>query len=268
MKTDQPLNSARVMRWYPIVGGLLIVTLLLTAGIGLFGSNIYDAFAPPKYVQESRAQDAITLGLGIPLMLLAMWGLRRQRAWAVPLWAGVLAYELYVYAIYAFGGIYNRLFPGYLLAASLCLYTLIGLLSTGDRHGFPTRRPALPRRWIAGFFSLIVLVFGVIWLGEVLASIERGAAADGHLIVVIDLVIVLPAFGIAAYQLLRRRALGDLLAGMLLIKFVSLCLSIILGQIFRAMHTLAVETELLSIFIPLGLIGLGLVAVYFWQLNK
>jgi hypothetical protein len=250
------------LRLYTLLTGLTIILLLVTAGAGLFGSAIYDDFMP-------RAQDLITLVLGIPLPLIALYGARRERAWSVPLWTGVLAYELYIYAIYAVGGVYNDLFLGYVAVASLSLYTIIGLLSSVNAiHLQQAAQDGLPRRWIGGFFLMIVIVFGMIWIGEVMNSISTGIEPSGHLIFVFDLGIVLPAFAIAAVKLFRKQAFGDLLAGMLLIKFVSLCVSITLGQVFRSSHGLDVESQLLSVFIPLGLIGLGLSALYFRQLIR
>jgi hypothetical protein len=255
------------MRTYIILAAILIILLLLTAGAGLFGTNIYDKFAPPKYVQESRAQDLITLVLGIPLMVVAVAGVRSKRAWGFPLWTGVLAYELYVYAIYAVGGIYNPFFLGYIAAASLSLYTIIGLLSSVDPDWFQDAvREKFPRRWFGVFFILITVVFAFIWMGQVFNSIATGIQDSGHLIFVFDLMIVLPAFAIAALQLFRKKPFGDLLAGMLLIKFDSLCISIVTGQLFRNMNAIPMESELLGVFIPLGLISLLFTALYFKNL--
>ena len=257
------------LRLYTLLTGLLMILLLITAGAGLFGGNIYSDFMPAKYVQESRAQDLITLTLGIPLLVIALYGARRDYAWGVPLWTGVLAYELYIYAIYAAGAVYNDYFLGYVVVASLSMYAVIGLLSSVNAERLQqAAQDSLPRRWIGGFFLMIVVVFAMIWIGEVMNAISVGIEPSGHLIFVFDLGIVLPAFAIAAVKLFRKQAFGDLLAGMLLIKFVSLCVSITLGQVFRSSHGIVVESQLLSVFIPLGLIGSGLSAVYFRQLVR
>jgi hypothetical protein len=252
------------IRNYTLLAVILIILLLVTAGVGLFGSNIYNAFSPPKYVQESRAQDLITLVLGVPFLILAVWGVRRECVWGFPLWTGVLAYELYVYGIYAIGGVYNALFLGYVAVASLSMYTLIGLLSSVNAGWFRTSiSEKMPRRWIAGFFLLITIIFAAIWISQVMNTIATGVIDSGHLIFVFDLMIVLPAFAITAVKLFRKKPFGDLLAGMLLIKFDSLCIAIALGQLFRAMNAIEVETGLLGVFIPLGLIGLLFTGLYF-----
>jgi hypothetical protein len=256
------------MRNFTFLAVLLIALLLITAGAGLFGTNIYDDFSPAKYVQESRAQDLITLVLGIPLMLLALWAARNGKMWSFPLWTGVLAYELYVYAIYAIGGVYNIFFLGYVAAANLSMYTMIGLLRSLSKECFQAAvKQKMPRRWIGGFFIIITLVFAIIWIGQVMRTISTGVVDSGHLIFVFDLMIVLPAFAITAIKLFRIQPLGDLLAGMLLIKFDSLCIAIALGQLFRAMNAIDVESGLLSIFIPLGLIGLIFTGFYFKNLD-
>jgi hypothetical protein len=266
---ENPTDKKYWLRNYTILATILIVLLLVTAGAGLFGKNIYDAFSPAKYVQESRAQDLITLVLGVPFLILAVWGVRRELAWGFPLWTGVLAYELYVYGIYTIGGVYNALFLGYVAVASLSMYTLIGLLSSVDAEWFRALvNEKMPRRWLGGFFLLITLVFGMIWISQVMNTIATGVIDSGHLIFVFDLMIVLPAFAIAAVKLFRKKPFGDLLAGMLLIKFDSLCIAIALGQFFRATNHIEVESGLLGVFIPLGLIGLIFTGLYFKNLNK
>jgi hypothetical protein len=261
-------NKRSWMRNTTLLAVILLAALVVTAGAGLFGTVIYDPWSPAKYVQESRAQDLITLVLGVPLIVVALWAMRREKAWSFPLWTGVLAYELYVYAIYVFGGVYSVFFLGYIAAAGLALYTIIGLLSGVDADWFQAAvSEKMPRRWIGVFFLLIVAVFGMIWLGQVMNTISTGVVDSGHLIFVIDLMIVLPAFGIAAVKLFQKKAFGDLLAGMLLIKFDSLCIAIALGQLFRSLNGIDVERELLGVFIPLGLIGLLFTAVYFRNLE-
>lgn len=265
-------HQETIHRWkrnYTILAVILISLLMVTAGAGLFGTNIYDAFSPEKYVQESRGQDLITLVLGIPLLVLAIIGVRRERAWGFPLWTGVLAYELYVYGIYTIGGIYNSFFLLYAAVASLSLYTMIGLISSVDKSWFQQSvKDSMPRRWIAGFFFIIVGVFGMIWIGQVINTIKTGVPDSGHLIFVFDLMIVLPAFTITAIRLFQKNPIGDLLAGMLLIKFDSLCISIATGQLLRHLNHIEIEKELLGVFIPLGLIGLLFTLLFFKNISK
>lgn len=262
-----PAEKQAWLRTVTILASIVIVLLLVTASAGLFGQNVYDDFAPPKYVQESRAQDLISLALGIPLLAAALIAVQRGRAWGFPLWAGVLAYELYVYAIYAFGGVYNIFFLAYIAVASLSLYGIVGVLSGVDGEWFQQSvDEKMPRRWISGFFLLITLIFAAIWIASVLETISTGTEDSGHLIFVIDLMVVLPAFAITAVKLFRRQVMGDVLAGTMLIKFDSLCIAIALGQLFRAMNGIAVESGLLSVFIPMGVIGLVFSWVYFRNL--
>jgi hypothetical protein len=264
-----PAEKQAWLRTVTILTSMVIVLLLVTAGAGLFGQNVYDDFAPPKYVQESRAQDLISLALGIPLLAAALIAVRRDRAWGFPLWAGVLAYELYVYAIYAFGGVYNIFFLAYIAVASLSLYGIVGVLGGVDGEWFQQSvGEKMPRRWIGGFFLLIAAIVAAIWIGSVVGTISTGIKDSGHLIFVIDLMVVLPAFAITAVKLFRRQAMGDVLAGTMLIKFDSLCIAIALGQLFRAMNGLTVESGLLSMFIPMGVIGLVFSWVYFGNLRQ
>ena len=252
------------MRKYIAITTVLIVFLFITALMGFFGKGVYDYWSPVEYVQESIAQDLITLVLGIPLLIIAIFAVSRKRYSGIPLWIGVLAYELYVYLIYSFGGVYNYLFPAYIAVSSLSLYIIIGLFKNINLCSFSDSiKKNLTRLLIAVFFVFIVIVFGVIWLSQIIESIISKQIPQGHLIFVIDLMIVLPAFGIAAVKLLKKNSFGNLLAGVLLIKFDSLCISIALGQIFRYLNKIEIEASLFFVFIPLGLISLFLTTLYF-----
>jgi len=138
------------------------------------------------------------------------------------------------------------------------------VLSSVDREWFQAHvSKKMPRHWIVGFIIIITLVFAAIWIGQVFTTISTGIVDSGHLIFVIDLMIVLPAFGITAVKLFRNDPMGDVLAGMLLIKFISLCVSITVGQWFRSLAGISIETGLLGVFIPLGLVAITLTALYF-----
>ena len=233
--------------------------LVWTAGLGITQPGIYERFASPEYVQESVGQDWVTLVFGVPLILLGGWLWIRNTVAGPAILAGGLAFELYVYAIYLLGGVLTDLFFVYIVIAALCLYSLVGVLSTAPRPQVKSRWPA---NVLAGFFALVVAMFSVIWIGELSQSIAVGEVAPGHLIFVIDLVIVLPAFLICAAFLLMRRAFAGVLAGVLLIKLASLCLSILLGQALRATSGLTTETMLSVIFTVLA--GLTTVALWIW----
>ena len=119
--------------------------------------------------------------------------------------------------------------------------------------------------------SVLTTLGIIIGVGAVIVMVSMGAGAEAQLEGLIrslgaNLIIVLPAFAITAVKLFREAAVGDLLAGLLLIKFVSLCVSITLGQAFRAVAGLPVESELLVIFVVLGLTGLIFTALYFRNL--
>ena len=84
-------ETSKSARNLTLLSESLIIVLLITAGAGLFGSGIYENWSPAKYVQESRAQDLISLVLGVPLIILATLAVRREKAWGLPLLSGVLA---------------------------------------------------------------------------------------------------------------------------------------------------------------------------------
>lgn len=66
-------------------------------------------------------------GLLLPVVpALAMRWTKRGDARGPIFWAGALGYLLYVYILYAYGGVYNVYFPLY-LAAFFLVFTLVGM---------------------------------------------------------------------------------------------------------------------------------------------
>ena len=116
-------TSLRVFQWLTMLAALL---LALAAGAGLFVIGLYrDA---PDWALQARAQDAVSLGVVLPVMLASAALIGRSRGMQL-VWLGGLAYIVYDYAIAAFDVHFNALFPAYIALLSLALYLVIfGLL--------------------------------------------------------------------------------------------------------------------------------------------
>jgi len=246
----------------------LAALMLITAGAGLAGPSIYGDFTSPQRVAESQGQDVVTLIVAVPLLLFAVRVTQRSDVHGSLLWVGTLGYTLYVYLIYAYGGLYSFCFPLYVATLGLCLFSIIGLLNGLDadaihRQLSPSGSPTLTsRRVIAGYLVGTAALLAVIWSGAIASAIATAVPADGTLIYVTDLAFVLPVFALAGIWYWQRRPWGTVLSGIMLVKAVTLGLSIVAGQLIAVNRGVGGEPFLAAFFGVFTLVGLATTVLY------
>ncbi len=200
---------------------------LLVAGASLGGIVLPSTYAreTASWAAQGVGQDWVNLVLVVPWMLTAaIFTLRGSRR-AVLLLGAALVYSLYSYVIYAFAVHFNSLFLIYCVALGLSFFALLlllrSLLEEDVRGWFDMRAPI---RTAGGLQLAIAVIFGFLWLSEIVPALLRGGVpaslAEGAFFTnpvhVLDLAIFLPALAVSGVLLLRRRATGYVLAPLLL----------------------------------------------------
>ncbi|MEQ8236197.1 MAG: hypothetical protein ABRQ23_05435 [Syntrophomonadaceae bacterium] len=260
------------------------VTAIMTAVLSLlaFYASLRGVFYPQLYtdllatgaiteslVAGSIAQDIISLPASAMLLLLSMYLLVRPVVKPLIAALGLAGYFLYGYGLYAFQGGYTSLYLIYLAIFSLSLYSLIvGLLSfRSEVLGGVDMPPRL--RTAAAFFLLAILAILVpLWLVKISGPIAQHIPPDTYGVFVLDLGVIFPAFAIIAYLLMRRRPWGDVLAGVALIKILTLCFSVAFGEWFGPLYRqVSPDYTIMFIFIGLTLVSLALSWSYFRQMQ-
>jgi hypothetical protein len=203
-----------------LLSGVLTVLLVISSVAGLlYGSRgLYDSY--PASLAGLVGQDAITLALGVPLLVASMWLTRRGSIRGLLLWAGTLFYLAYSYYFYVIGG-FNVLFLVYIAIVSTSFYGLLSLLFAVDARALRARfADRTPTRLVGGFFVGYSLLFALMWVGMILAGTVAGRSPDEvtHAVVVIDCTVLLPLLFFGGSRLWRREAWGYVLGGLLLTK--------------------------------------------------
>jgi hypothetical protein len=170
-----------------------------------------------------RGTDFVNVFLGVPALIVCLVLYRRGSPRAALALTGVVTYFLYVYANVALGAAYNPLFLLYAALLSTAFYALVLLLRSIDldtlgRAGLGR----LPRRLPGVFFIVAGVMTAAVWLLPLAQAQSTGmppARMDTYTTLVtyaLDLALIVPACFIAARLLLRRAALGYLVAASLL----------------------------------------------------
>ncbi|WP_410511073.1 hypothetical protein PaeBR_13220 [Paenibacillus sp. BR2-3] len=262
-----------------VVLGLMIILLsAIAAGYGLFssggsgeysfttirgetvqidGKGIY-AYDSVSMAAQARAQDAVTLFLGVPLLILSLIltvkGLIRGRL----LLTGTLGYFLYTFASYCFLAMYNSMFLVYVVLFSACFFAFILTMMSFDKRMLPVYfKESLPAKSIAVFLWFIAFAIAMLWLGKIVNPLTKGLIPAGleHYttltIQALDLAIVVPVAVVTGLLVIRRQSFGYLLAAVVIVKGVTMltAISAMLGaMIYAGVKVSPVETAIFPIF--------------------
>lgn len=255
-------RNADIWLWLTVPISIL---LAIAAGCGVFISDVYRD--TPSLVAQAIGQDAVTLMIALPALIICAFLTSRGSQRARLIWLGVLVYIVYTYASYAFGIRFNPLFLIYTALLGCSSYALIGGLVTTDwagiKAGFTERTPV---RAVSIFLIAIAGLFYLIWLSEAVPASLTGTPPqsvndDGtptNVIHVLDMAWLLPALVITAVSLWRKQSMGYALAAPLLANLVFLALAILSMIVFQARGGEPVVLPLVMIFVGLFAVSMGM----------
>lgn len=159
--------------------GQHVITSVSGKKVTLYGRGIYknDSIS---VVAQGKAQDLVTLILGIPMLIISMIVFRKENLRGKLLLTGTLGYFLYTYMSYTFLWNFNYLFLVYVILMSCSLFAFILSIMEIDisnmKNNFSDK---LPTKLIGGFEIFIGTAIGLMWLGKIAQALKTGAAPDG-----------------------------------------------------------------------------------------
>ena len=215
-----------------------------------------------SFAAQAKAQDLVTLFLGIPLLLVSLVFAARGILRAGVLLAGTFAYFAYTDATSAIGLQYNSLFLVYVALFGLSVWGLVlclaGLDGARIREGF--RGPRIRKAAIVFDIFAGALIF-LMWMARLLPGLlgRAGTTFIEHYttlpIQVMDLGLVVPLAAVSGVNLARDRPLGYLLTGLFLMKGITLGLAVGAMILWSALAGLPVDPGETAIFA--AIIGAG-----------
>jgi hypothetical protein len=247
------------------------ITLLLAiaAGGGIFIPGLYSD--SPYFAAQARGQDLVSLAVVVPTLIVSALYAYRGSPRARLIWLGAMVYLVYSYVISAFVVRFNPLFLIYVALLGCSLYAMITGFATLDKAAIKaTSTEKTPVKVVSIYLAVLSILFYSMWLREVVPALAAGKIPQSILengtptnaIHVLDMAWILPAFGITAVSLWRKRALGYALAGALLSYAVLLLSAILSMVIFMVRGSQPVSLAQVVIFGSLFTISLGILLFY------
>lgn len=213
--------------------------------VRIHGKGIYK-YDSISVVAQGKAQDVITIILGIPLLMISLFLSRKGSLKGRLLLAGTLGYFLYTYMSYVFLWMYNPLFLLYVILMSASFFSFTLNMISFDLENLNSHfSKRLPVKFIGGFqiFFSISLVF--LWLGRMVPALINKTVPFGleHYTTLViqgmDLGFIAPIAFISGIMILKRRPLGYLLSSVIIMKGITMGAAItamIIGQALAGVY--------------------------------
>jgi hypothetical protein len=282
-------------RYLLIISCIIIPLALLAAGVGFFKGQISQPFSFDtlrgesvliqgggiyKYDSVSSAsqevgQDAVTLFIGIPLLIVGVVMTKKGFLRGHLLLTGGLGYFLYTYASMSFLTAFNSLFLAYVALFSLSLFGFILALSGIDpQYLYDRLDKRFPRKTTSVFFLVIAAFLSLAWLNLVVPPMLSGeppAGLESAITMVIqslDLGIIVPTSVITAILLLKKQAWGYTLAAVLLIKVFTMGAALIAMVINQMLRNVPIDPVTSVFFVIIALCGIILSVFVFRSIHE
>jgi hypothetical protein len=232
----------------------------------IYGRGLY-AYDTVSSAAQAKANDLVTLVLGLPLLAISSWLAFRGSLRGQLLLTGTLGFFLYTYVSLAFLAAFNALFLVYTALYSLSLFAFVLSMMSFDMETLPGRfSERLPRGWIAGLLFTVAGFLLLAWLGRILPPIFQGGTpllenATTMVIQAMDLGVILPLAVLSGVLLLRRSAWGFLLASVALLKGMTMGIAVSAMGINMALAGVPESLGILGPFMLITLLNLVMVVV-------
>jgi len=190
------------------------------------------AYNARRVVAEGIGWDIVTLALAVPALLITAGFIARGSLRGRLLAVGLLVYLFYQYMMYAVYWDIGPLFPLYLLIYPASLAAIAWILTTVPIRELPSMLgPEFPRRGMALLSFIVAFALAGMWstrIAEVLSGGIQGQlyGQDTLDVQALDLGLIVPLALFTGIAVLRRHAVGYLLAIVLAVKAVTMAAAI------------------------------------------
>jgi hypothetical protein len=195
--------------------------------------------------------------LAAPILLVSAILAYKKSSKAYLVWLGTLFFIIYSFLLYAFLVHFNAMFPVYMAVLGLSIYFLIFSLA---QERTLVEKIYHTENWSRKGSAILLLASGIlfylVWGKEIFSNllagtvpsniIETGLPTNG--VYVIDTAFCLPALIIGGYRLLKKRKLGYVLGGGLLVFSTLMAGNITLLLGYSSAKHFAVDMPVMVVF--------------------
>ncbi|MGD1823613.1 MAG: hypothetical protein ACPKM0_12735 [Pleomorphochaeta sp.] len=211
------------------------ISALVSSFVGVFNTEIYNEVISKEIFFGVLAQDVVSLVASITLIILTLLIKEKDFKKLIVIY-GILGFYIYAYGIYAIEQIYTNLYLMYLFILSFSIYSFIISLSSINKEKLNTLNLNSFYSKLTSFYAIfIAIMFNFIWISQLIPLIHSSNRIEYTFSVyIIDLVLVMPAFIILAFLVLRKKAIGYLLLPSLYILGFLILFPLALSEVIKS----------------------------------
>ena len=237
----------------PIYASSIIIAILMAAASAA-GLMVRTTIYPTDELLRSFVpNDVVNLFIGLPILLGSMWLALRGKLVGLLCWPGALFFVLYTYIVYVFAMPFNAAYLLYLALVTLCVYTIIALVTSIEGKPVQERLTgAVPERVAGGILAGLGILFFLRVIVVTFNTLTSQAPIAGtEVAVLIADFLITPAWVIGGILLWRRRELGYVSGLGLLFQASMLFIGLIIFLFLQPFLTSArfVLTDVVVIFV-------------------
>jgi hypothetical protein len=231
------MPTKKSLLWY-----LSLLVSLLVVFVAVFGfadQSIYTAKLNTISLAELMGQDLVSLLVGLLGLVFLLAYQQANKLMAIT-WLGCLTYFAYIYAYFSFSLVSSIFFILYLAIFGLSLFCFVFLLAGMNRGSdCLVVNPLYPRRALSIFFvAVVVIMLGIELTYMVQTTIVAGSSLKlFDAFYSLDLAIVFPAMIIAAVLNWRKKTIGHVLIGVILVKVITIMPALLFNDVFHWLQT-------------------------------
>lgn len=250
----------------------IVILIAICSGIGIWYQNLYSK-ETIDWLSQCIGQDISNLFFVAPILLVSALFVSKGNKIAKIIWIGTMITNIYSYVIYCFGVHFNFLFHVYCLILGLSIFSVIYFFINHIKEDFRNWfKEKVPTKTIGTFLIIIAAIFVFLWLSQSLPAaiantVPESIINDGLLtnpVHALDFSFYLPLMFMSAVILIKKKALGYLLAPMMIVFAITTNVNII-SLMFVAMEkTSSNNMPLIIVFSVFTIVCLG----FLWLMLK
>ena len=203
----------------------IVILMVTCSSIGILNQGLYSK-QTVDWLSQTIGQDISNIFCVAPILLISAFFASKGNRNAKIIWIGTMITNIYSYVIYCFAVYFNCLFHVYCLILGLSIFSAINFFIKNVNEDFKswfTERA--PTKIIGIFIFIIAFVFSIMWLAGSLPraltnTVPESIIKDGLItnpVQALDFSFYIPLMFISSFMIIKKKALGYLLAPMMLV---------------------------------------------------
>ena len=254
----------------------IVILMVICSSIGIWYHGLYSKEAV-GWLSQVTGQDISNLIFVSPILIASAFYASKGNKTATIIWMGTMITNIYSYVIYSFALHFNFLFHVYCLILALSIFSVLNYFVKNINENFMNWfTEKAPTKTIGIFLFIIGLMFTFLWLSDSLPAVLSNTVPESvtkdNLLInpvqALDFSFYLPLMFISSVMVIKKRALGYLLAPMMMVFAIITNINIISLLLVTMQKTLVNNIPIIIVFCIFTVLCCGFLWSFLKHISK